>query len=312
GRVVFSYAGDLFVAAIEDGSPARRLTSDRGTETSPRISPDGKTVAFLGSYEGGSEVFTIPIDGGEPTRLTYEAGGKTLIGWTPDGRSIAYGTAARNFTNRQPALYYVPAAGGPAKATVIKEIGEGSFLPDGRLLYVRQNSVNFNWRRYRGGSQGKLSIYDFRNNSYRELPAKREQNFTPIALGNDSAIFLSDRENGTLNLYRTDLKSGRAERLTNSTDVDIRTPATDGKTVVYELEGRLMLMDLATKKVRPFAPVIRSENLAARPTFKNLAAGIEGATTNDAGTRAYVAARGEILAVSTKTGDTQNLTNSSG
>ncbi len=309
--VVFGYAGDLWVTDLK-GSPARRLTSSPGLETTPRISPDGKTVAFVGMYEGGQEVYTIPLAGGEPTRLTYEAGGKPLFGFTPDGARVAYGSAARNFTNRQPALYTVPVGGGPAKASVLNEVASLGYFEGGeKVAFVRQGSENFNWRRYRGGSQGRISIYDFRTNEYRELPAGREQSFTPLPVGN-SVFYTSDKSAGTLNLFRYDLASNRSEQLTRFTDVDVRTPATDGRTIAYERGGALYLYDIATKATRPLAPVVASENLGARPAVKSLVGSIDGVAIGDGGTRAYVAARGEILSVSGKTGETVNLTNSSG
>ena len=39
----------------------------------PRISPDGKYIAFTGQYDGNTEVFVIPSAGGIPRRLTYTA-----------------------------------------------------------------------------------------------------------------------------------------------------------------------------------------------------------------------------------------------
>ena len=44
----------------------------RGVQMFPRISPDGKYIAFTGQYDGkNTEVFVIPVEGGEPRRLTY-------------------------------------------------------------------------------------------------------------------------------------------------------------------------------------------------------------------------------------------------
>lgn len=309
--VVFGYAGDLWVTDLK-GAPARRLTSSPGLESTPKISPDGKTVAFVGMYEGGQEVYTIPLAGGEPMRLTYEAGGKPLFGFTPDGTRVAYGSAARNFTNRQAALYTVPVGGGPAKASVLNEVASLGYFANGeKAAFVRYGSENFNWRRYRGGSQGRISIYDFRTNEYRELPAGREQSYTPMPVGN-AVYFTSDKSAGTLNLYRYDLGSNKSEQLTKFTDVDVRNPSTDGKTIAFERAGKLYLYDVGSKGIRPLNPVVASENLGARPEVKRLVGSIERVAIGDKGSRAYVAARGEILYVSQKTGETVNLTNSSG
>ena len=55
------------------GGEARRLTSHIGYEIFPRFSPDGKTIAFTGEYDGNREVYVIPAEGGKPRRLTYTA-----------------------------------------------------------------------------------------------------------------------------------------------------------------------------------------------------------------------------------------------
>ena len=38
-----------------------------------RFSPDGKRLAFTGQYDGNTEIYVMPSDGGEPTRLTWTA-----------------------------------------------------------------------------------------------------------------------------------------------------------------------------------------------------------------------------------------------
>ena len=55
GRIVFSYAGNLYSVA-ETGGTAVKLTSHVGYECFPKISPDGQTVAFTGQYDGNTEV----------------------------------------------------------------------------------------------------------------------------------------------------------------------------------------------------------------------------------------------------------------
>ena len=55
GQVVFSYAGDLYTVA-KAGGIARRLTNDDGYEMFAKFSPDGKSLAFTGQYDGNTEV----------------------------------------------------------------------------------------------------------------------------------------------------------------------------------------------------------------------------------------------------------------
>ena len=86
--LIFTAEGDLWRVGIEGGL-ARRLTSHTGVETRATISPDGTQVAFDASYEGPTEVYVMPVDGGAPKRLTWEGGPAVARGWTPDGRVIA-------------------------------------------------------------------------------------------------------------------------------------------------------------------------------------------------------------------------------
>jgi len=71
-RIVFSYAGDLYTVSSKGGT-ARKLTSDAGYEMFARFSPDGKQIAFTAQYDGNTEVYLMPSEGGIPKRLTYTA-----------------------------------------------------------------------------------------------------------------------------------------------------------------------------------------------------------------------------------------------
>src|SRR3989304_6049884 len=89
--VVFTAEGDLWRIPLSGGL-AQRLTTHPGEETRAAISPDGRTIAFSATYEGPTEVYTMPVDGGPPVRRTYDGSGARVIGWTPDGR-LLYATS---------------------------------------------------------------------------------------------------------------------------------------------------------------------------------------------------------------------------
>src|ERR1039458_3136183 len=54
-EIVFSYSGDLWRVGRE-GGVATRLTSGPGFESDAAFSPDGKTLAFTGEYDGNVDV----------------------------------------------------------------------------------------------------------------------------------------------------------------------------------------------------------------------------------------------------------------
>jgi Tol biopolymer transport system component len=59
----------LLDLAQKDAQP-RRLTTDPANDTSPRWAPDSRTLYFLSTRGGSSQVWHIRIDGGEATRVT--------------------------------------------------------------------------------------------------------------------------------------------------------------------------------------------------------------------------------------------------
>lgn len=308
-NLVFTFAGDLWLGSTKPGTIARRLTSSPGPEAFPRISPDGKLIAFSAAYEGNLDVYTIPIEGGEPTRLTFEPQPEYVIGWTPDGK-IAYTSNYGNATNRDDRLWLIPPTGGLPVRTPIDEIEQGSFTPDGKtLVYQRFGSQAFNWRRYRGGTQGRISLYNFTTRSYSELPSGREQSYYPMVVG-DRVYYISDKANGTLNLFEYNLSTKKDTQLTKNDVADIRRPSTDGKSIVYERDGYLYRYDIAAKSEERLAPRVLSDNLRTRPALRNLAANIGDFSLSPSGSRLAVEARGEIFSVPVGDGDTRTLAGS--
>ncbi len=309
--IVFSYAGDLWVTKIGSGALARRLTTHAGQEIRPKISPDGKWVAYNATYDGNPDVYVVGIEGGEPKRLTWEPQQDNTLGWTPDGK-IAFASTAGNFVPNQQRLWLVRPEGGLPIETPVKEITEGSFFDNGnKIAYTRVNSYNYNWRRYRGGVQGRVGIFDFTNNSYTELPSKREQSYFPMVAGR-SIYYISDRALGTQNLYRYDMDRKSDTQVTKYADADVRWPSSDGKSIVWERDGFLWVYDTATGNIVKQSPRILSENLSARPALRNLAGSISRVTLSPSGTRVVVEARGELFSVPAKTGDTRNMSQTSG
>lgn len=79
-------------AVRTSGGDAIQLTSG-GHDSSPAWSPDGKTLAFLSSRDGNSQVYLLPMDGGEARELTHLSGGADIVKFSPDGKTIAFTSA---------------------------------------------------------------------------------------------------------------------------------------------------------------------------------------------------------------------------
>ena len=162
-NIVFSYAGNLYRVGIDGGS-AVKLTSHIGYECFPKISPDGKTIAFTGQYDGNTEVYTMPLTGGEPRRITYSAlvdrdqvgermgPNNIVMGWTPDGSQIIYRSKQYCFSGLRGNLCKVGAEGGTPEIIPTSEGGFCSYSPDGSKLAMNRMFREFRtWKYYRGG-----------------------------------------------------------------------------------------------------------------------------------------------------------------
>ncbi len=78
---------DVWVASV-DGASIRRLTTHAENDTDPQWSPDGKSLFFMSSRSGSSQVWRISLGGGEPeqvTKLATDINGYDLF---PDGKRM--------------------------------------------------------------------------------------------------------------------------------------------------------------------------------------------------------------------------------
>src|SRR5215470_4238036 len=115
-QVVFTYAGNLYTVPAA-GGVARQLTSHDGFEMFARFSPDGKTLAFTGQYDGNTEVYVMPAEGGTPKRLTYTATlgrddvsdrmgpNNIVMGWKHDSKHIVFRSRMQSFNDFIGQLY---------------------------------------------------------------------------------------------------------------------------------------------------------------------------------------------------------------
>jgi len=109
-HIVFVYANDLWKTTINGGN-AVRLTSNEGYESLPHFSPDGKHIAFTAQYDGNTDVYVIPAEGGEPARLTWHPGGDFVQGWTPEGE-VLFRSGRESKPTQTNKFYKVSAQGG--------------------------------------------------------------------------------------------------------------------------------------------------------------------------------------------------------
>ena len=81
-------ASNVWIVSTSGGTPMQLTQS--GHDSAPEWSPDAKTLAFLSSREGNSQVYLLSMDGGEAHAVTHLSTGADLVKWSPDGKTIAF------------------------------------------------------------------------------------------------------------------------------------------------------------------------------------------------------------------------------
>ena len=308
-HVVFSYAGDLWIAPREGGE-ARRLTVGPGIETAPLFSPDGTLIAFSGEYDGNVDVYVVPAAGGLPRRLTWHPEADRVVGWTPDGKRILFSSSRHSYT-RVSRLFTVPVEGGFPEELPLPMAEQGSYSPDGtRLAYVPLRPSFIAWKRYRGGRTTPVWIADLKDSRIEKLPRDNSNDFCPMWVG-DRIYFLSDR-NGRFSLFVYELKTKQVKEVVPNSGMDFKSASAGPDAIVLEQFGSLHLSDLKTGRTRRIPITLEGDLPGVRPAFERAARFIHDAGLSPTGIRAVLEARGEILTVPVEKGDIRNLTNSPG
>lgn len=319
-EIVFSYAGDLYKVPASGGE-AQRLTSHVGYEMFPRFSPDGKTIAFTGQYDGNTEVYSMPALGGEPQRLTYTATNarddlgdrmgpnNIVMTWTPDGKQIVYrNRIGDGFSGK---LYQVNQEGGMPEVVTLPEGGFCSYSPDGKQLAYNRTMREFRtWKYYKGGMADDIWIYNPTKKSVENITNNIAQDIFPMWIGED-IFFLSDRDR-TMNIFVYNTRTKQTTKVTSFTEYDVKFPSASGNTIVFENGGYIYKMDAATRQPEKVNISLTSDNIYARSTVKGGAKYLTAASASADGERVVVTARGEVFNVPATKGVTKNMTRTPG
>jgi tricorn protease len=314
-KIVFSYDGDLWLTTTEGASPVR-LTSHPGTEAVPKFSPDGKWIAFAGSYDGVQDVYLIPVEGGTPKRMTWLPAASAPVTWTPDSKYIVFvSTWGQKPVARDPKLYRVSMDGSMPEPLPLDRGVNCSFSEDGkRLLYVRKGNESYYWKMYKGGQYPDIWMYDSTAERFTPVTDYVGRNSYPMFVG-ETMYFASDRDaNGITNLFSQDLKTKTVRQITKFTDFDVMWPSTDRKRIVFVQNGYLNLLDPNGGTPKKITLRIPSDDWRLQDRWINPSEYIQFMDLGNDGKSAVLDARGDLfhLAIDDKGVTSRNLSSTPG
>ncbi|MBS0373962.1 MAG: S9 family peptidase [Proteobacteria bacterium] len=151
-----------------DGGHHRPLTSGRRSDGSPRWSPDGSRIAYVGEVDGKAQIMVYWMQSGEHTQLTHLEEAPGGIAWSPDGETLSFTALVRG---REPAIAELPAPPegakweAPAKAydqLVYRFDGAGYLKPGYSQIFVVSAA---------GGSPRQVTSGNFQNGGWTVVDA---------------------------------------------------------------------------------------------------------------------------------------------
>ncbi len=322
-QIVFDYAGQLY-SVDKAGGTARRLTSGPGYNSFPRFSPDGATLAFTGQYDGNTEVYTMPADGGTPKRLTTTAtlgrddisdrmGPNNLVmTWQNTRPLVVFRSRMKSYNSFIGQLYTVGNDADLPQQLPVPRGGFVSFSPDdSKMAYNRVFREFRTWKHYRGGMADDIWIYDFKTGQTENLTNNAAQDICPMWGPDNKVYFISDRD-GRMNLFSVDLTTKETKQLTAFKDFDIKFPSIGKDAVVFEQAGFIWSYPLVGGQAAVVPINVKEDFASGRDAFVDANRHVESVDLSPDGKRLAVVARGELFSVPAKDGTPRNLSNTPG
>ncbi|MET0464780.1 MAG: S41 family peptidase [Chitinophagaceae bacterium] len=294
--VIFSYEGDLWKAGIKDGQ-ATRLTAMQGYETSPRVSPDGKWIAFTGRQYGNGDIFIMPVAGGDVTQVTYHSSNDEVTGWSWDSKSIYFNSGRMG----QVAGFKVAATGGTPR----RVFGNYFFQYDHNLVeHPTSGEIFFNdtWessnqaqrKRYKGPFNPDIQSYNPQTKQHKKYTDWEGKDFAATIDKQGNIYFISDEANGQYNLYT--IENGKKKALTRFNS-SIKTPVVNaqGGTIVFERDYQLWKYDVKSGNESKLGISIIRNNILPKEKDFDVKGNITGFDVSPDNKKLAFVSRGELF-----------------
>jgi dipeptidyl aminopeptidase/acylaminoacyl peptidase len=206
----------LFVVDARSGE-AKQITSGNWNDNDPDWSPDGTRIAFVSDrqsigtdWEGRhSDVYVVPVTGGEPVKISDHDEADTQPAFSPDGQTIAfYGSLSEG---DHPRIWLAPATGGVASRPALGTPAM-DYLSSGLRWADGGRAITFE-----AGWKGERHLFRLDLGTKQIAPVTSGPRFVSQVDVNEKAGLLAYRAEDTTHpndLFVSDLRGGHERRLT--------------------------------------------------------------------------------------------------
>jgi tricorn protease len=307
--------GDIWRVSSKGGL-AIRFTSHHASDSQPMYSPDGKQIAFISDRTGSSQVHVMSRTGGEPKQLTFHTEGYSLQHWYPDGRHLlVLGTRDHHWRSAS-RLMKISSTERSAENLLFDGYGsEGKVSPDGkRILFVREGERW--WRKgYVGSRSAQIWLFESSTEKFTKLVDSNAGHRSPV-WGPDGKTFYycssEDAQNGARNLWRFDVASKEATRITEFEDDLVISPtiSRDGQTIVFSHQFDLYRYDTDEKAhPQPIDIRIRTDDVPSDVHRRTLNKATDAAFSSD-GLEIAMISGGDLWVMETELKEPVRITDS--
>ncbi len=219
----------LVLIAVEDGQRKAIVTPAGPFVASPKISPNGETIAFVqGKGFVAYDIYVVPIAGGEPKRLTNDNQQARGMAWTPDGKEIVFSSNRGGV----PTLWKIASAGGsPEPLAAFGEHADALSVSrhGDRLAYVSKGD---DWNIWRAPGPKSLGV---RTPPVPLVSSTAYDGRAKYSPDGKRITFESDR-GGTLEIWVCDSDGSNPVQLTSLGAPDTGVPgwSPDGKWIAFD------------------------------------------------------------------------------
>ena len=268
-QIYFSYDGDIFSVPASGGQATAVITMP-GVQDSPLVSPDGKWLAFSSDIQGNSDVYAVPLGGGNAVQLTFHEAPDTPISWSADSRYIYFESTRESARKTS---FRVPVVGGTPElmfdgffntiVNLVENPKTGEFL-----FNESMESLSFPTRkRYVGDHNPNIKCWNPKTKTYTELTSYIGKDQWPMADRDGNIYYVSDELNKESNIVKY-VPGGAPQQLTTF-DKSVQYPnlAHGGSAMVFLKDYEIHVLDLPSGKVNVPQIDIASGSVEVRRSF---------------------------------------------